>query len=137
MRRRMHPPVLDSSEIPLAATGAIVESARALELLLVTPDTDLAEAAARALRGEGHRVRIAAHSGHAMLVALTSRVDVLVAELSSPDLSGPALAGILRKHHPELRAVFLAYPGTPEGLEHVVVRPFTRDDLLTRIAATA
>jgi hypothetical protein len=31
----------------------------------------------------------------------------------------------------------MANPGTPEGLEHVIVRPFTRDDLLKKIAATS
>jgi DNA-binding response OmpR family regulator len=72
-----------------------------------------------------------------MLAGLTAPIDVLVAELSSADISGPALARRLRKHHPRLRVVFMANPGTPEGLDHVVVRPFTSDDLLARIALTS
>jgi DNA-binding NtrC family response regulator len=106
-----------------------------IEVLLVTPDADLREAGERALACEGYRVRVASHSGHAVLASRARRVDVLVAELSAPDISGPALADVLRKHHPALRAVFMANPGTPEGLEHVIVRPFTRDDLLRKIAA--
>jgi DNA-binding response OmpR family regulator len=108
-----------------------------LEVLLVTADDELREAGERALTRQGYRVRVAAHSGHAVLAGLTSRVDVLIAELSAPDISGPALAQLLRKHHPGLRAVFLANPGTPDGIAHVVVRPFTRDDLLARIALTS
>lgn len=108
-----------------------------LEVLLVTADDELREAGERVLVRHGYRVRVAAHSGHAVLAGLTSRVDVLIAELSAPDISGPALAQLLRKHHPGLRAVFLANPGTPDGIAHVVVRPFTRDDLLARIALTS
>lgn len=109
----------------------------AIEVLLVTPDADLRAAGERALISEGYHVRVASHSGHAVLASRAGRVDVLVAELSAPDISGPALALLLKKHHPALRAVFMANPGTPEGLEHVVVRPFTRDDLLKTIAATS
>jgi DNA-binding response OmpR family regulator len=106
-----------------------------LEVLFVTGDSDLRAASERALTAVGFRVQVAAHSGHAVLAALTSRVDVLIAELSAPDISGPALADLLRRNHPELRVVFMANPGTPEGIEHVVVRPFTRDDLIARISS--
>ena len=110
---------------------------RPLEVLLVTADEDLRKAGERALARAGYRVRVAAHSGHALLAGLTSTIDVLVAELAAPDISGPALAQLLRRHHPNMRVVFMANPGTPEGLEHVVVRPFTRDDLLSRITVTS
>lgn len=113
--------------------SAAPSSAASIEVLLVTGDGDLRAAGARALAREGYRVRVAAHSGHALLAGLTSRVDVLIAEFSAPDISGPALAEQLRRHHPELKVVFMANPGTPEGLDHVVVRPFTRDDLIARL----
>ncbi len=103
----------------------------------MTRDPELREVSERVLTREGHRVRVAAHSGHAVLAGLTSRVDVLVAELASQDISGPALAQLIRRHHPGLRTVFLANPGTPDGLHHIVVRPFTGDDLLARIAPTS
>lgn len=128
----MHP----VAQSPVDPTAASIPTA-AIEVLLVTADADLREAGERVLTREGYRVRVAAHSGHAVLAGLTSRVDVLVAELSAADISGPALAQLLRKHHPGLRVVFMANPGTPDGLEHVVVRPFTRDDLLARIALTS
>ena len=105
-------------------------------VLLVTPDADLRDVGNRVLARAGYEVRVAPHSGHALLAGLTWRVDVLVAELSAPDLSGPALAKLLKRHHPGLRAVFMANPGTPDGLDHVVVRPFTRDDLLERLSLT-
>jgi DNA-binding response OmpR family regulator len=115
---------------PAAEPGSV-------EVLLVTGDDDLRAVGERVLTDAGYRVRVAAHSGHAVLASLKSRVDVLIAELCAPDISGPALAQQLRRHHPELRVLFMGNPGTPEGLEHVVVRPFTRDDLLARIPLTS
>jgi DNA-binding response OmpR family regulator len=101
--------------------------------LLVTPDSNLREAAGRALEGDGYRVLRAAHSGHAVLACLKAgRVDVAAIELSMEDVSGPALAERLRRQCPEMRAVFFAKSGTPE-CEGVLVRPFTRDDLLARV----
>jgi two-component system, cell cycle sensor histidine kinase and response regulator CckA len=103
------------------------------QVLFVSDDADLRAVATRVLEREGYRIQAASHSGHALLAARESRFDVLVAELSTPDMSGPALAERLRRDNPALQAVFMANPGTPEGLENVVVRPFTRDDLVARI----
>ena len=50
------------------------------------------------------------------------------------DTSGPALAERLRRHHPGALALYLAQSGTPES-ENVLVRPFTRDDLVARLGA--
>jgi hypothetical protein len=78
-------------------------------------------------------VLTAAHAGHAVLACLgAGRVDVLAAELSMDDVSGPGLAERLRRHCPDLRAVYFAKSGTPE-CEGVIVRPFTRDDLLSML----
>jgi hypothetical protein len=129
--------VLTDANSPFDPAGARPDRRGSVDVLVVTADGELREAAARVLAREGYRVRVAAHSGHAVLAGLTSTVEVLIAELSAPDISGPALAQLLRRHHPGLRVVFMANPGTPEGLDHVLVRPFTRDDLLARIALTS
>ncbi|MEO5894768.1 MAG: response regulator [Vicinamibacterales bacterium] len=101
--------------------------------LLVTPDRHLREAAARALEGDGYKVLSASHSGHAVLACLEAGyVDVAAIELSMDDISGPALTERLRRRCPAMRAIFFARSGTPE-CEGVLVRPFTRDDLLSKI----
>ena len=127
---------MQHSAVRACESAEATPESQPVEVLLVTPDADLRAAGERALVREGYHVRVASHSGHALLASRAGRVDVLVAELSAPDISGPALAHLLKKHHPALRVVFMANPGTPDALEHVVVRPFTRDDLLKRIAAT-
>jgi DNA-binding response OmpR family regulator len=124
---------LKDENFPADETGASRSAAPVVDVLLVTGDANLREVGERVLTREGYRVRAAPHSGHAVLAGLTSRVDILVADLSAPDISGPALAQLLRRHHPALRVVFMANPGTPEGLDDVIVRPFTLDDLLTRL----
>ena len=104
-------------------------------VLVVTPDSDLREVSERVLSREGYRVLTAAHAGHAVLACLKAgRVDTLAVELSMDDVSGPALAERLRRHCPELTTVYFAKSGTPE-CQGVIVRPFTRDDLLAGLAA--
>lgn len=114
------------------------EGGRAAErcrVLLVSGDADFRTAAARVLEGAGHSVVEAAHSGHAVLAAINEPcIHLLAAELSMDDQSGPALAERLRRYHPELRTVYFASSGTPE-CEGIVVRPFTREDLLAGVTA--
>ena len=132
---RMQPQTVLRVSIPVADTPAC--RADAPVILVVTGDSNLREAASRVLSLQGYRVLTAAHAGHAVLACLQAgRVDLLAAELSMDDVSGPALAERLRRHCPMLSAVYFANSGTPE-CEGVIVRPFTRDDLLESLAAAA
>lgn len=104
-------------------------------VLLVTAEDGLRAVTGRVLAREGYRVVSASHSGHALLASLTSGpIDVVVSELIMDDMSGPALADCLRRHHPGLQTIFFANSGTPRA-EGTLVRPFTRDDLLARLEA--
>jgi len=101
---------------------------------VVSEDAELSEACARVLRQEGYSVHTAAHSGHALLACLEGGpVDFLIAELAMNEGSGPALARRMRRYSPNLRAIFIARPGTTAESDGVLVRPFTRDDLLKRL----
>ena len=106
-------------------------------VLFVTGDDDLRAVVTRVLQREGYCVTTVAHSGHALLHCRRAPYDVLVAELSGPDVSGPTLLDQARRHCPEIAAVYLCNPGTPDGLDHLLVRPFTRDELLDRIHSAA
>lgn len=102
-------------------------------ILFVNADADLRAVVTRVLQREGFRVDAAAHSGHALLLCRTQRFDVVVAELSGPDISGPSLVEQLRRHQPAIAAIYLGTPGSPEGVDHLLCRPFTKDDLIARI----
>jgi DNA-binding response OmpR family regulator len=102
-------------------------------VLFVSADADLRSVVTRVLACQDYEVHAVAHSGHALLHCRTMDFDVMVTELSGPDISGPSLAEQVRRHCPRISVVYLGNPGTPEGVEHVLVRPFTRDDLMERI----
>jgi DNA-binding response OmpR family regulator len=102
-------------------------------VLFVNADAELCAVVSRVLERENFHVHAVAHSGHAVLVCRTQTFDVVVAELSGPDMSGPALVEQLRRLHPGLPSVYLAQPGTPDGIDHLLVRPFTKDDLVRRL----
>jgi DNA-binding response OmpR family regulator len=110
------------------------DTARAV-VLFVSSDADLRAVATRALTQAGYSVATAAHAGHAILAGLTlDCIDVLISEVSLDDMPGAALAERLRRHHTGLRCLFMADYGTAEG-DGLVVRPFTRDDLLVALEA--
>jgi len=105
---------------------------------VVAEDHELSEACARMLRQEGYAVETAPHSGHALLACLEGRpADVLIAELSMDEGSGPALARRMRRFNPNLRAIFIARRGVAAAAEGVLVRPFTRHELLACLQADA
>ena len=124
--RRITIPVRSAGDVPR-------EPPSGPRILFVSADGELRAVVERVLGTAGYHVRAVAHSGHALLVCRTAAFDVVVADLSGPDMSGPALADQLRRHLPALSAVYLGNPGTPEGVAHVLVRPFTRDDLVRRV----
>jgi CheY-like chemotaxis protein len=102
-------------------------------ILLVTSDRDLRESAAGTLRNRGYRVLSAQHAGHAVLACMeAAHVDIAAIELSMEDVSGPVLAERLRRRCPGLRSLYMAKAGTPE-CEGVLVRPFSRDDLVEKL----
>jgi DNA-binding response OmpR family regulator len=112
-----------------ARTGA--ESKR--HVLFVNADADLRSVVTRVLERERFRVCAVPHSGHALLLCRTQRFDVVIVELSGPDVSGPSLFEQLRRHQPSLTSIYLGGPGTPEGVDHLLVTPFTTEDLLEEI----
>jgi DNA-binding response OmpR family regulator len=122
--RRMSIPVRDHHAVPETS---------ARRVLFVHADPGLRDVVTRALEGEGYNVQAVAHSGHALLLCRSTTFDVVIAELSGPDVSGPTLVEQLRRHCPRVSTVYLGNPGTPEGVDHVLVRPFTCDDLVDRI----
>jgi DNA-binding response OmpR family regulator len=102
-------------------------------VLFVNADADLRAVVTRVLQREGFRVQAAAHSGHALLLCRTMTFDVVVSELSGPDISGPGLVEQLHRHQPKMSAVYLGTAGSPEGVDNLLVRPFTKDDLIERL----
>ena len=131
----MQPEYVWRGEIPVA-NPPLPAKARPRVILVVSADENLRASAGRALEREGHEVITAAHAGHAVLACMKAgHVDVLAADLSMDDVSGPALAARLRRLCPAMSAVYFGNAGTAD-CEGILVRPFTRDDLVAAVAAT-
>ena len=96
-------------------------------------DAEFRAVVTRALEEEGLQVHAVAHSGHALLLCRTQQFHLALVELAGPDISGPALVEQLRRHQPDLSCMYLGNPGSPEGIEHLLVRPFTREDLVGHV----
>jgi DNA-binding response OmpR family regulator len=101
----------------------------------VTGDDDFRAVATRVLSRAGYRVVSASHSGHALLAGLIEPIDLVAAELSMDEMTGHSLTTRLRRYHPGIQAVYFGNSGSAPS-EDVLVRPFTRDDLLARLRAT-
>jgi DNA-binding response OmpR family regulator len=113
--------------------GLPADAGQGRRVLFVNADADLRAAVTRVLAGENFEVQAVAHSGHALLLCRTQPFDVAVVELAGPDMSGPALMDQLRRHQQSLSSIYLGNPGSPEGVDHLLVRPFTRDDLIEHL----
>jgi len=125
-----------AESLPLDATVIPVDphSSSRRTILIVTADENLGSAATRVLEQEGYDVVIARHAGHAFLAALTrTRIDILISDLTLDDMTGVALAATLRRHHPALRGLYIADRPMQESAP-VLVRPFTRDELLDQLS---
>jgi DNA-binding response OmpR family regulator len=104
------------------------------KVAVVSEDAQLTESCASVLRQEGYTVRTVRHSGHALLACLSDEpIDVLIADLSMDEGSGPSLARRMRRFNPNLRAIYIADSDAALADEGVLVRPFSPDDLLKRL----
>ena len=129
-------PTMRRASLPISNRAPVATlPARSRRVLFVNADADLRAVVTRVLERESYQVRAVAHSGHAVLLSRTGHYDVLITELCGPDVSGPMLAEQLRRHCPDMTSLFLANPGTPEQVDHVIVRPFTQEDLVEAIQA--
>jgi PAS domain S-box-containing protein len=120
---------------------AEAQSRRTSAILLVDDDDDVRAVAAAMLLDAGHTV-IEADSGSVALQCLDRdqpHVDLLIADIAMPGMSGGELARAARLSRPELPILFisgfadLAVPG--EGItEMVLQKPFHAEELNAKVA---
>lgn len=136
---RARPAGADQEEIEEAA----VQLAQGSEtILLVEDDTQVREVTERTLRQLGYETLSTSDAGRAIELAQRhpGRLDLLLTDLSMPQLGGRDLAAQLRKRQPHLRVVYVtAY--ADEALQEelasegtrVLWKPFTREGLARTI----
>lgn len=130
-------PAQDAEKPP---SGAV---ARASTILLAEDEQGVRAFLEMALTRAGHRV-ISARSGTNALELgekTTEPIDLLIADVVMPGLSGPEVADKLKRVHPQMRALFLSGYSSHAALPERVIadpgtflqKPFTVEALLAKV----
>jgi two-component system cell cycle sensor histidine kinase/response regulator CckA len=137
---------------PLSAEGAVAArhrpvsvatGARPSTILLAEDEQGVRTFLEMALTRAGHRV-IASRTGPDAVLAgetATEPIDLLIADVVMPGLSGPEVAEQLRRSHPEMRTLFLSgyasHASLPERVTaepaSVLQKPFTVETLMLKV----
>jgi DNA-binding response OmpR family regulator len=114
---------------------------RAIRVLVVEDDADIAAAVTRLLRAEGLETRLAVDGTSATVEAATFKPDVLLLDLGLPGKDGIDVARELRESGFDAGIIAVTardakqstVEGLDAGLDDYVVKPFDRGELLARI----
>ncbi len=128
-----------SAPVRATTTG----NTRTTRLLLVEDDRLLSDALSRMLETAGYTVYVTAFGEDAVDLARAYRFDVVLLDLSLPDMSGQIVLQKLRLARPEAPVIILSgetaleskLEGFGDGADDYVTKPFHRDELLARINA--
>jgi two-component system, OmpR family, response regulator len=112
-----------------------------LSILVVDDDPKLREVVGYALGREGFAVSEARHGGDALAVLATRRFDLLVVDVSMPEVDGFEFVRRLRTHDRETPVLFLSARsdeidrilGLELGGDDYVTKPFSTRELVTRV----
>lgn len=118
--------------LPLAAPSA-ARAARPT-ILVVDEDPRLRASASAALQGQGYRVEQAGDPLRALALAerMAPPPDLLLTNVTLPDLAGPLLAQRLRRIHPRLAVLYLSDEARPDL--PALAKPVGADTLLRAVA---
>ena len=114
---------------------------RALRILVVEDDEDIAAVVTRIMRSQGLEARIAADGSLALSEAAVWKPDLILLDLGLPNVDGIEVATTLRSDGFEAGIIALTARDAPEskvdgldsGLDDYVVKPFNKDELLARM----
>ena len=133
------------TDSPAAAPGRARFAAlgRTTRLLLVEDDRVLSDALSRTLELLGFTVYVTAYGEDALNLARTYRFDVVVLDLTLPDMPGQQVLQQLHQARPDTPVIILSgesdleakIENFLEGADDYVTKPFHRDELIARIHA--
>lgn len=126
---------IDRRASMVASPAALGTQLARTRVLFVEDEETLQRIGRRALERAGFLVHTAQSAEEAIGLVDQGRVDevdVLVADVDLPGLSGPSLADHLRRRYPDLRVLFTSALGPRADVE-VLEKPYTTAILLTQI----
>jgi CheY-like chemotaxis protein len=130
-----------ASETPAVESAPVAQRPRGMSVLVVDDEETVLRAARRVLERRGFRVSTASLPDAALArLAGADELDLLLTDVSMPDLSGPELAARARVLRPSLRVLYMS-GSAEDGLvidEEAGVgfleKPFAPDALVCAIA---
>lgn len=112
-------------------------------ITVIEDDKDICEFIESILTDEGFRVRTA-HKGIAGISLVDEQdPDLVILDLSLPDMQGESVCVELKKNHPELPIIMLTaktslsdkVQGFNSGADDYITKPFAAEELIARIKA--
>lgn len=133
----------DMAKAAAPARSRFTAPQRTTRLLLVEDDRLLSDALSRMLELAGFTVYVTGFGEDALDLARAYRFDVVVLDLSLPDMSGGQVLQQLQVMRPDTPVIILSGESALEskienfleGADDYVTKPFHRDELLARIHA--
>jgi CheY-like chemotaxis protein len=127
------------AQAPAAALAAAGDAAGAagLRIVLVEDEQELRETTTELLALLGHTVLPAGDAAAALALLEDDAVDVMLTDISLPDLSGEVLAARARALRPDLRIIFASgqHPRFPLDGAQLLLKPFSVDKLMQMLAS--
>ncbi|HEX7983945.1 MAG TPA: response regulator, partial [Duganella sp.] len=121
---------------PAEAEGSGAAAPAGLRIVLVEDEHELRETTTELLELLGHTVLPAGDAGAALALLEGAAVDVMITDISLPDLSGEVLATRARALRPGLRIIFASgqHPRFPLEGAQLLLKPFSVDQLTAMLA---
>jgi PAS domain S-box-containing protein len=122
----------------LASAGASTSTQQAAGtcILLVEDEEELRDTTAELLALLGHTVLPAGDATSALALLAAQPVDILLTDISLPDMSGELLAAKARAAQPGLRIIYASgqYPKAPLDRAQLLLKPYSIDKLMQALA---
>lgn len=127
-------PAVEHAEPGAAQESNAVPRGTGQLVLIVDDEEAIRTAARRVLEGYGYRTAVAAHGGEAItyLDSFPGTVDLVLTDVSMPEVSGRAAAATIALRHPGVPMLFMSGRDADDGF---LAKPFSAKDLVAAVAA--
>jgi PAS domain S-box-containing protein len=125
-----------AAPLPASVSAAEAAAPGAARILLVEDEQELRDTTAELLELLGHQVYPAGDAASALALLAAHPVDIMLTDISLPDMSGELLAAKARAVYPALRIVYASgqHPSAPLERAQLLLKPYSIDKLIQTLA---